>query len=137
MWSNSLISQKEKQRLGEIKKTCPRIGSCSWQGQDQGLGLPQCIISLPLCVKDNGESSNLPVHVGFSPWCVCVLSHVQLFVTAWTVAHQAPLIMGFSRQEYRSGLPFPPPGDLPDSGIKPTSLEPLYWIYRKNMERIL
>ena len=42
-------------------------------------------------------------------------------VTPWTVAHQAPLSMGFSRQEHWSGLPFPPPGDLPDPGIQPTS----------------
>ena len=41
--------------------------------------------------------------------------------TPWTVAHQAPLSMGFSRQEYWSGLPFPSPGDLPDPGIKPSS----------------
>ena len=41
--------------------------------------------------------------------------------TPWTVAHQAPLSMGFSRQEYWSGLPFPPPGDFPDPGIKSTS----------------
>ena len=47
------------------------------------------------------------------------LSHVQLFVTPWTVARQAPLSMAFPRQEYRSGLPFPPPRDLPDLGIKP------------------
>ena len=46
-----------------------------------------------------------------------MLSHVQLFATLWTVAHQAPPSMGFSRQEYWSGLPFPPPGDLPDRGI--------------------
>ena len=46
-------------------------------------------------------------------------SHVQLFATLWAVAHQAPLSMGFSRQEYWSGLPFPPPGDLPNPGIKP------------------
>ena len=44
----------------------------------------------------------------------CVLSCVWLFATPWTVAHQAPLSMGFSRQEYWSGFPFPPPGDLPD-----------------------
>ena len=50
-----------------------------------------------------------------------MLSHVQLFATPWTVACQAPLSMGFSRQEYWSGLPFPPPGDLPNPGIKPTS----------------
>ena len=48
-------------------------------------------------------------------------SHVQLFVTPWTVAHQDPLSMGFSRQEYWSGLPFPSPGDLPDPGIEPRS----------------
>ena len=42
-------------------------------------------------------------------------------VTPWTAAHQAPLSMGFSRQEYWSGLPFPPPGALPDPGIEPTS----------------
>ncbi|CAI9165670.1 unnamed protein product [Rangifer tarandus platyrhynchus] len=47
------------------------------------------------------------------------LSHVWLFVTPWTVACQAPLFMGFSRQEHWSGLPFPPPGDLPGPGIKP------------------
>ena len=51
----------------------------------------------------------------------CMLSHflsVQLFATPWTVAHQAPLSMAFSRQQYWSGLPFPPPGHLPDPGIK-------------------
>ena len=49
-------------------------------------------------------------------------NHVRLFATPWTVARQAPLSMGFSRQEYWSGLPFPPPGDLPDPGIEPASL---------------
>ena len=49
------------------------------------------------------------------------LSCVQLFVTTWTVPHQAPLSMGFSRQEYWSGLSFPSPGDLPDPGIEPRS----------------
>ena len=63
------------------------------------------------------------------PWCkhshhVCALSHfsrILLFATPWTVAPQAPLSMGFSRQEYWSGLPCPPPGDLPNPGIEPTS----------------
>ena len=50
------------------------------------------------------------------------LSPVWLFVTLWTVARQAPLSMGFSRQEYWSGLPFSSPGDLPNPGIKPSSL---------------
>ena len=49
-------------------------------------------------------------------------SRVQLFATPWTVAFQVPLSMGFSRQEYWSGLPCPPPGDLPDPGIEPVSL---------------
>ena len=53
------------------------------------------------------------------------LSHVQLFATPWTVAYQAPLSMGFSRQEYCSGLPIPSPGDLPNPGIKPRS--PALW----------
>ena len=48
-------------------------------------------------------------------------SRVQLFATPWTVAYQAPLSMGFSRQEYWSGLPFPSPGDLPDLGTEPGS----------------
>ena len=49
------------------------------------------------------------------------LSRVRLFVTLWTVARQAPPSMGFSRQEYWSGLSFPSPGDLPDPGIEPRS----------------
>ena len=49
-------------------------------------------------------------------WCS------KLFVTPWTVAQQDPLSMGFTRPEYRNGLPFPFAGDLPDSGIKPQSL---------------
>ena len=53
--------------------------------------------------------------------CVCVRSVVWLFATPWTVAHQAPLSMGFSRQEYGSGLPFPPPGNLPNPGTEPLS----------------
>ena len=51
------------------------------------------------------------------------LSHVRLFATTWTVAHQAPPSMGFSRQEHWSGLPFPSPGDLPNPGIEPRSPE--------------
>ena len=56
--------------------------------------------------------------------CCCwkVLSHVWLFATPWTVAHQAPLCMGFPRQEYWSGLSFPSPGHLPDPGVKSGSL---------------
>ena len=53
---------------------------------------------------------------------VKLLSLVQLFATPWTVAHQAPLSMGFTRQEYWSGLPCLPPGDVPDPGMEPSSL---------------
>ena len=51
--------------------------------------------------------------------CACVLNHVHVFVTPQAVTRQAPLSMGFSRQEYWSKLPFPSPGDLPDPGIEP------------------
>ena len=51
----------------------------------------------------------------------CVLSHVQLFATLWTIAHQAPLSMGFSQQEYWSGLPCPPPGVFLTQGSNPVS----------------
>ena len=53
--------------------------------------------------------------------CACMLSHVRFFATPWTVACQAPLPMGFPRQEYWSGLPCPPPGDLSDPGIEARS----------------
>ena len=53
--------------------------------------------------------------------CVCACSSVWFFVTPWTEAHQAPLSMGFPRQEYWSGLPFPSLGDLPDPEIEPAS----------------
>ena len=57
--------------------------------------------------------------------CACILnrlSHVQFFATLWTVAHQAPLFMAFSRQESWNVLLCPPPGNLPDLGVKPESL---------------
>ena len=53
--------------------------------------------------------------------CVCVLSCVLFFVNLWIVASQAPLSVGFSRQEHWSVLPFPSPGDLPDPGVEPAS----------------
>ena len=75
---------------------------------------------------DNGTLTVCPLKVfTVSPLKVKVkvklLSHVWLFATPWTVAYQAPPSMGFSRQKYRSGLPFPSSGDLPNPGIKPGS----------------
>ena len=51
-------------------------------------------------------------------WVLSQFSRVRLFETLWAVAHQTPLFMGFSRQEYWNGLPFPPPGDPPHPGIE-------------------
>ena len=65
---------------------------------------------------------NVPTIPGNSTaLCAQLLSHAWLLATPWTVAHQAPLSMGFPRQQYWSGLPFPSSGDLPDPGIEPTS----------------
>ena len=86
-----------------------------------------------------GPASQLTVASGLTPLLPCLpfqkkerkreterkkeklLSRVRLFATPWTVAHQAPLSMEFSRQEYWSGLPFPSPGDFPNPGIKSRS----------------
>ena len=66
--------------------------------------------------RDNQTNSSSKYHA-----CVCVLTHFPLFATLCTVAPQAPLSMGFSRQEYSSGLPRPPPRDLPEPRIQPAS----------------
>ena len=75
-------------------------------------------------LMDGGKLANKAVLSKFICVCVCVsvLSHVRLFAIPGTVAHQAPLFMGFPRQEHWSGLPFPPPGDLPDPGTEHKSL---------------
>ena len=75
-------------------------------------------IKLMVCCHYNGAQRQAGL-------CMCVLksfSCVQLFVTPWTVAHQAPLSMGFSGQEYWSGYPFSSPGGFPDAGIESGSL---------------
>ena len=61
--------------------------------------------------------------LSFSCAVLSRFSRIRLFATPWIVAHQAPLSMGFSRQGYWSGLPCPPPGDLPDQGIEPGALK--------------
>ena len=72
------------------------------------------------------EQSETPLFRGCVCVCVCVyvsvLSNIRLLANPQTVGHQAPLSMGFSKQEYWSGLPFPPSGDLPNPGIKLMSL---------------
>ena len=66
----------------------------------------------------HGGRRKLIVHICMG---ACLLSHVQLFVSPWTVAFQASQSVEFSRQEYWSGLPFPSPGDLPNPGTELTS----------------
>ena len=72
-------------------------------------------------IKHSYNLSISPKYRLNSKLCAYLLSHVRLLATPWTVARQVPLSMGFSRQKYWNGLPFPPPGDLPDPGIKPRS----------------
>ena len=102
----------------------PHSWSCGHRGQ-----ILKCKASSDM-IYEKGDVKNktqtafyyvLYMFVFYKTVCVCVLSHVGLFATPWTVAHQAPLSMGFSRQEYWSGLPFPSPGDLLDPGIEPMS----------------
>ena len=114
---------------------CPEKGPCLYThspGKLPHLNDPQ-----PPRSAQGGHSYSSPVRGTISPSTyspvepslltrssVCVyqsLSHVRLFATPWTAAHQAPLSMGFSRQQYWNGWPCPPPGDLPDPGIEPTS----------------
>ena len=89
------------------------------QGRVMGSALTSVV---PLC--------ELCIYVCELCVCVCARTHTRaysvaqscpLFATPWTVAHQAPLSIGFSRQEYWSGLPCPPPGDIPNPGIEPRS----------------
>ena len=72
---------------------------------------------MSLNTKDQDDT-----HGNTSACMLSCFSHVRLSVTPGTVAHQAPLSMGFSRQEYWSGLPCPPPGQIPDPWIKATFL---------------
>ena len=74
--------------------------------------------------KRKNKSIKIPIEK-LGHQCVCVYIYIHsrlwLFVTPWTVAYQAPQFMEFSRWEYWSGLPFPPPWDLPDPGTEPRS----------------
>ena len=101
-----------------LLSSCKTSGQCpqvhSWTSSDfLGSGHSPEPLSQCLRCRAGQTSANL---------CVCECSDVSDSVAPWTVAHQAPLSLGFSRQDYWSGLPFPPPGGLPDPGIGPTSL---------------
>ena len=113
-----------------------RLYGVTWpQRFQQTLGKPWCLQRLRPLKKESivtlimwgpkGDSSSdgqTAVLVSAFEWvCVRSLSPVWLFATSWTVAYQASPSVGFSRQEYWSGLPFPSPGDPPDPGIEPRS----------------
>ena len=95
------------------------------------IGLP-CTPSSPFCCSKKDQSRKCfsiicssKTREVLTRGCVCMLSHfshVRFFLTLWTVAHQIPLCMGFSRQEYWSRFPFPSPGNLPNLGIHLMSL---------------
>ena len=80
------------------------------------------IHTLKLQVTDFFFHEGLDAKYGNACMLSC-FSYVQLFATLWTIARQAPLSLGFSTQEYWTGLPCPPPGDLPNPGIEPMSLK--------------
>ena len=87
-------------------------------GENRCLSISRCLGVSGLDVSASGSKCLCL----FVEMCACTLRSVQVFVTPWTIDRQAFLSIGFSRQEYWSGLPFPTPGDLPDLGLKPTSL---------------
>ena len=109
-----------------------------WEGKDGGVGRSDIWWELAGLLP-KGHLPAMPLQDERDergPWVLCVcmgthfLSCTDSFVTSWTVAHQAPLSLEFSRQEYWSGLPFPSPGDLPDPGIiKPAS--PMHLVHRQ------
>ena len=78
--------------------------------------------------KVNSASESVCFALQWKKWCVLShFSHVRLFATPWTVACQAPLSMGISRQKYRRGLPFPSPGIFRNEGLNPHLLHLLHW----------
>ena len=78
-------------------------------------------VAQPVCEFLEGGWVNLTLYIFMRVRMLSCFSRVWLFVTLWTVAHQALLSMGFSRQEYWTGFPCPPPGGLPNPGIAPRS----------------
>ena len=120
-WNVRLLNQGKldvvKQEMVRINLKILGINELKWMGLDEFISNDHYIYCIEYIV----------VYILYSilysmKWSeVKSLSRVRLFVTPWTVAHQALLSMGFSRQEYWSGLPFPSPGDLPNPVIEPRS----------------
>ena len=126
---SSLRRGWRKQKWADEKANCNALApeaSLDFQRQFWSWKGPPVI---PLWGEGAGVLSCPPhcqlLNEAYSGWRVCVLSHfshIQLYATLRTVTHQAPLSMEFSRQGYWNGLPCPPPGDLPNPGIEPASL---------------
>ena len=121
----------KKMMLREVKKCVQghimsKLGSLNQAARPQNSHWPQCYINS----KDFPKSpfSHMEVGIQYYLYCCCaVLSHVWLFETLWTVVYQAPLSMRFSRQEYWSGLLFPPPEIFPTQGLNPYPLDFLHY----------
>ena len=113
------VTERKQKKWGRSRQ------SFSGQGTQRGFWRTGNFFFLTLTLNPLEDPLNYDVHFLVITACVCVcaqsLSHAQLFANLWTVDCQAPLSMGFPRQEYWSGLPFVPPGDLPDPGIEPGS----------------
>ena len=121
-WINQLKDLKKNWFLWERRNSALRLPIPGLAQEFPACQLVLQILDFPVptCIS---EFLFIKFHLYYS-LCACVLSRiscVQLFVTLWTVAYQAPLSMEFSRKEYWSGLPFPSPGDLPHPGIEPMS----------------
>ena len=121
MWQKLIFPKKKKSQFGVLFKTNEtkkEIGTVPPGG---------CRNTIRTHMSDFENKSLWNYYLQHLPsWsykdtCGFALSHVQLSETLWSVAFQAPLSMGFSRQESWSGLPFPSPGDLPSLGIEPSS----------------
>ena len=131
MWKSSPLSQHFLQHLTQVVFPAAPYTLFSWIPGHQIPSIFPFHWSFPfffLCCLLLGSRGSLTLisitlrgYAGFASVLSC-FSHVQLSVTPGTVALQDPLSLGFSRQEYWSGLPCPPPGDLPDPGIEPSSL---------------
>ena len=110
----------------QLRLDCQCSCQCSCSTRQDAEGGTRLAISAWAQGKLAWVTERLPQTCPHLPFQIaCIPSRVQLCVTLRTVAHQAPLSVGFSRQEYWSGLPFPYPEDLPDPGIDPVSLTSL------------
>ena len=107
----------------------PTVSQKTWTGMLENMNnLPELMpwVEFEICIFHSKDQTQVLSDTPHYNFVLCVLSHfshVRLFATLWTVALQVSLSVGFSRQEYWRGLPCPPPGDLPDPGIKPKSLK--------------